>query len=351
MPGLPDSSPWCGGSLHTVGSPPWSRASGRAAGWSYCPNRACREPLFWYRRLRQKAAPVHGIPREVISVQAGARGGWTNARSKRVGVPDVHSMWTLPAAAAALRIVRSERPDAIMTTSPEESSHLVGMIVAAVTGPPWVAEFRDGWRFQSLRGDLSDQPVRRAVEHQMERLTCTRADALIGVTPPIADDLQARFGKGVWISNGWDDVDVDPAAEREAAQVLSPDAFNLLYTGTFSASRYSQSPGLPRRPWALARRSAGHTRHPAHDRRCPPPRERAAFADIPTVRLIPHQPRRFVLALQPHADALVLVTPPGDPSIATGKLFEYIGAARPIVALAAGTRRRASSPSSRSASW
>jgi glycosyltransferase involved in cell wall biosynthesis len=245
-------------------------------------------------------------------------------------------MWTLPAAAAALRIVRSERPDAIMTTSPEESSHLVGMIVSAVTGLPWVAEFRDGWRFQSLRGDLSDQPVRRAVEHRMEWLTCTRADALIGVTPPIADDLQARFGKGVWISNGWDDVDVDPAAEREAAQVLSPDAFNLLYTGTFSASRYSQSPGLLAAAMRLladqpATRGIRLTIVGAL-----PPRERAAFADIPTVRLIPHQPRRFVLALQPNADALVLVTPPGDPSIATGKLFEYIGAARPIVALAAG---------------
>jgi glycosyltransferase involved in cell wall biosynthesis len=243
-------------------------------------------------------------------------------------------MWTLPAAAAALRIIRSERPDAIMTTSPEESSHLAGIIVSAVTGLPWVAEFRDGWRYQPLHGDLADQPVRRAVENQMERLTCTRADALIGVTPPIADDLQARFGKGVWISNGWDDVDVDPAVEREAAQVLSPNAFNLLYTGTFSASKYTQSPRLLAAAMRLLSDQPATQGIQLTIVGALPPRERDEFADIPTVRVIPHRPRQFVLALQRRADALVLVTPRGDPSIATGKLFEYIGAARPILALA-----------------
>ena len=292
------------------------------------------EPLFWYRRLRKRAEPVDGVSRDVLSVEAGARGGWANALVQRLGVPDVHNMWVLPAAAAALRIVHAERPNAIMTTSPEESSHLVGMIVSAITGLPWVAEFRDGWRFQPLRGDLADKPVRRAVENRMERLVGRRADALIAVTPPIAEDLRARFGKGVWISNGWDDVSVDPTAEREAAEMLDPSAFNLVYTGTFSASKYSQSPEILA---AAMRLVYGH--QPSRNIRLTivgalTPHERDAFAAIPSVRLHPHRPRELVLALQRRADVLVLVTPPGDPSIATGKLWEYVGAARPILALA-----------------
>ncbi len=52
------------------------------------------------------------------------------------------------------------------------------------------------------------------------------------------------------------------------------------------------------------------------------------------VSFVPPVPRREAYQHQVDADALLLVTAPGVRSVATSKLYDYIGAGRPILALA-----------------
>ncbi|HTJ94787.1 MAG TPA: glycosyltransferase [Pararobbsia sp.] len=61
------------------------------------------------------------------------------------------------------------------------------------------------------------------------------------------------------------------------------------------------------------------------------------FVERGIVRVGGLLPRAQALAVQRRADVLLLVTAPGQASIATGKLFEYLGAGRPILALTKGT--------------
>src|SRR5204863_4182740 len=64
---------------------------------------------------------------------------------ERVLVPDKAVPWSTTAVPAAVRIVRRRRIDAIMTTSPPTSVHLIGAAVATATSRPWVADLRDSW--------------------------------------------------------------------------------------------------------------------------------------------------------------------------------------------------------------
>jgi glycosyltransferase involved in cell wall biosynthesis len=63
----------------------------------------------------------------------------------------------------------------------------------------------------------------------------------------------------------------------------------------------------------------------------------APLAGAGIVRLWGHQPRARALGFQQRADVLLLVTVPDQASIVTGKLFEYLAARKPILALTRGT--------------
>src|SRR5207302_222821 len=63
--------------------------------------------------------------------------------STRLLVPDENVTWNLTAIPTALRIVRQEGIDVVLTTSPPNSVHLIGATVKRVTGARWVADLRD----------------------------------------------------------------------------------------------------------------------------------------------------------------------------------------------------------------
>jgi hypothetical protein len=57
--------------------------------------------------------------------------------------PDSYAAWGKPALHAGLERVRKGGIDAVISTSPPETAHLVGEKIA---GPlPWIADFRDPW--------------------------------------------------------------------------------------------------------------------------------------------------------------------------------------------------------------
>ncbi|HNV21323.1 MAG TPA: glycosyl transferase family 1, partial [Candidatus Hydrogenedentes bacterium] len=103
------------------------------------------EPFALYNRLRGKPAdealPIGGV---------GQGGGGVAARLSQwvranLFVPDARIGWIPSAVSAAKRLVRHERIDAIITSSPPQTVHLIGRRAALATGLPWIADFRDPW--------------------------------------------------------------------------------------------------------------------------------------------------------------------------------------------------------------
>ena len=136
-------------------------------------------------------------------------------------VPDVQLLSWLPfAVAAARRLQRRHGFDAVITTSPIESAHLVGLALQR-QGVAWIADLRDGWRFEAPREEWPLAAQRRA-DDVLERLVVRRADAVVTVTEPLSADLRRRHGIVVeTITNGFDPDDAPPAPAAPAGRGAS----------------------------------------------------------------------------------------------------------------------------------
>ena len=72
----------------------------------------------------------------------------------KVFVPEaLVAAWAPFARSRALRLQRERRFDCVITSSPPESAHAVGMALHR-RGVPWVADIRDAWTFESLRPEF-----------------------------------------------------------------------------------------------------------------------------------------------------------------------------------------------------
>jgi glycosyltransferase involved in cell wall biosynthesis len=286
--------------------------------------------LAWVHRARylgpkgrKPAEELHGTQGLVrISRQAQLAG-------RRLLVPDENVSWNLTAIPAAIRIVRSEGIDAVVTTSPPSSVHLIGAAVKKATGVKWVADLRDSLVAHPHRH--AERLLVRAKEqgeHAVARLVARNADAITCVSDAIADELRAREPRGrvVTISNG-SDFDDFAGLERHAS-----DRFRLTHTGSFFGKRDP-------RPFLTALESSGLDDvvvrflgdFRSSDREWA---ETRSLGD--RLELIPYAARRRSLELQRDSEALLLLIPDAGgrgKGVLSGKVFEYLAAERPILAV------------------
>lgn len=251
-----------------------------------------------------------------------------------VVVPDAYLLsWGLRAATIARRLIRERNIDCLVTSGPPHSVHLIGLLLGR-RRPPWIADFRDGWRYESLRPPWPTA-VQEKIDQNAERSVVRRASAVVGVTKPIANDLAQRGNvRAFHVSNGWDPR-LGPLLREATFPHLDSDRVNIVHTGQLSGLR-GRDPRPLFRALELVREAS-----PEMARRL-----RLVLAGrlhAGELELVPkatetvhlgHLDPMASLALQREADALLLLTSTGHPSQATGKLYEYLAAGRPIIALA-----------------
>lgn len=260
----------------------------------------------------------------------------------RVIVPEPLALAWAPFARRAGRKLIGERQfDCVISSSPPESAHLVARATARDAAVPWVADIRDAWTFESLRPEFPTAAQQR-LDKRLERRTLSAADAVVCVSRPAADDLRARkIADPLVIANGWDPDSGDAADPAASPGVeLDSDRFSLAYTGRFGS--YGRDP----RPLLDALATLADE-HPAEAARLElviagplTDEERPLFsANVDPARIVlaGSLPRAGSLALQRAADALLLIAQPTRSQLPNYKLFEYLQAGRPILALAAGT--------------
>jgi glycosyltransferase involved in cell wall biosynthesis len=244
--------------------------------------------------------------------------------------------WLPFARSRALALARLRSFDCVVTSSPPESAHAIGMALHR-RGTPWLADVRDGWTFEPLRPEYPTEPQRR-LDRWLERRWLGSADAVVGVAEPAVADLRRRgIAEPLLITNGWDpDVAPEPG---EPTGLLDPDRVSFVYTGRFGS--YGRDPkGLVEGLARLAREQPDEASRLELVIAGPLTEAEARLfeTDVAPARIL-HAgslKREQALALQREADALLLVAQPTRSQLLNIKVFEYLASGRPILALADG---------------
>ncbi len=293
------------------------------------------------RDLQNVRARLGGHSRVDSLFDSDSYSGRPHVLSKLI-VPEPLAVAWAPFARRAAFAAHRKRPfDCVLSTSPPESAHTIGHALHR-RGVPWVADVRDAWSFEPLRPPFPTAPQRR-LDEWLERTRLGAADRVVCVSEPAAADLRERgIADPVVIANAWDpDQDPGPEAGSAAAGLLDAGRITLLYTGRFGSFGRDPAPfveGLAR----LARsspRSAGRLEVAIAGPLQPQERALLERSDLQPIKvtLLGSLERETSLALQRRADALLILAQPARSQLVNFKLFEYLAAGTPILALAAGT--------------
>jgi colanic acid biosynthesis glycosyl transferase WcaI len=135
----------------------------------------------------------------------------------------------------------SRRADVVLATSPPLSVGVVGGLLSARHGAPWVLDVRDLWpdiavEMGELRGDRVIRAV-ESIEHRLYR----GAGAIVTTTEPIKRKIERRGGVGKVsvIANGTTAVWLDVASTDpdRAALDLPHDRFVWTYAGNLGSAQ------------------------------------------------------------------------------------------------------------------
>jgi glycosyltransferase involved in cell wall biosynthesis len=283
----------------------------------------------WVHRARY-LGPKGRRPAEELHGTQGLERATVQARlfARRLLVPDENVSWNLTAIPAAIRIARAEGIDAIITTSPPNSIHLVGATVKRTLGIPWIADLRDSiGAHPHRRSESLAVRTKERADTAVAQLVARNADAIVAAAESIAEEARTLSPKGrvVTIANG---SDFDDFAGLE---YKPGDRFRITHTGSFFGKR---DPKQFLRALAdsgledVVARFVGDFR--SSDREFA---ESLGLGD--RLELLDYVPRRRSLALQRDSEALLLLIPEAagrGKGVLSGKVFEYLAAERPILA-------------------
>jgi hypothetical protein len=273
----------------------------------------------------------------------GRRGRTSSTRSSRgfgivrraaaaVLVPDSYVGWYPFAVRAALEVARSEPVDAVFSTSPPESTHLVARTVHRRTRLPWVADFRDPWMNLHLLDPASGW--HEQIHRRLERSVC--AEAHVVVTTKWHESYLRETYPNARVSrlpNGFD----GEALGGLDAVAPAPRPLRIVHAGMLTQHR-SATPFLEALANVLAAEPALRSeiavefigpREDANERSA----ARLALSDVATFRdPLPHA-EALHAARTAHIVLLVKHSDARYDGLVPGKLYEYIGLRRPILAL------------------
>src|SRR5438034_355073 len=219
-----------------------------------------RAPTQAFVHRARYLGPRARLPAEELHGLEGSERMLAQARLayRRVLLPEARVTWLPTAVPAAVRLVRREGIDAVITTSPPLSMNLIGASVKRLTGIPWVADLRDSVvQNADLRFEKRAVQAKEKALEQVVRVIARSADAVVAVSDPIADEVRGfdPAGEVRVIPNGCD-FDDFAGLEYHAGE-----RFRLTHTGSFFGKRNP-------RPFLQALASSGRRTRRRFARRC-----------------------------------------------------------------------------------
>ena len=252
--------------------------------------------------------------------------------------PDRWVSWKFDAIRQGLSLIREFRPDALWSTYPIATAHLIGAELSTRSELPWIADFRDPMAQEGFPADPKTWKSFKRVEEQVFQ----QATTCVFTTPGAARLYRARYPHAAnrveVIENGYDEesfASVEKSSVTRETRRSRP--ITLLHSGIVYPSERDPS-NLFEALGHLARENALATplfrirfRAPVHDKLI---RSLAAKNGVePWVECLPAVSYREALAEMLTADGLLVLQASNCNEQIPAKLYEYLRAGLPILAL------------------
>lgn len=292
------------------------------------------EPYNIYRQLFGKK----GEKINAGFISENKKSGWKEKLSIWIRgnclIPDPRKFWIKPSVRYLKKYLVENNIDTIITTGPPHSMHLIGLrLKKKIPHIRWVADFRDPWTKIDFYKDLRLNPISDYLHHRWERKVVSNADHVIVVSTEMYNDFRQLNPHNIQlITNGYDTDDIPkkrpPLDEK----------FTLSHIGTLNASRN------PHTLWevlselvkeddtfekSLQIQLIGKTDFSVLD-------SIDQYGLSPYLKNIAYLPHHEAIKYQQRSQLLLLLINrvASAKGILTGKLFEYMAAKRPILAIA-----------------
>lgn len=270
--------------------------------------------------------------------ETGKQKGWRKNLSVWIRgnffIPDARCWWVKPSVKYLKSYLKEHPVDAIISTGPPHSMHLIAMKLKEELGIPWIADFRDPWTEIDYYNELHLSRLADRKQHQLERGVLTKADMVVTVSPDGARRLGRLGSRNVrTIYNGFD---------RDDDLICVPtqsEKFTLTYLGVLSKIQ------SPNNLWqALGELVKEDDNFASNlrinmigqiDQSATASLQENGLADyVSFTSYIPHE--QVAQVHQSSTVLLLLLMPDSEPrakGLVTGKLFEYMASGRPILCI------------------
>lgn len=165
-------------------------------------------------------------------------------------IPDARKYWIRPSIRFLKKYLARHPVQAVITSGPPHSMHLVGLGLKKQTGIPWMADFRDPWTDIDFYDQLKLSRRADRKHRELEKAVLSKADAVVVIGPSMAEEFAKLMGKRPHvIPNGFDPDDFnrktehDNRPEKEKEADLDPELlqfkerFSILHLGAINRDR------------------------------------------------------------------------------------------------------------------
>jgi len=188
------------------------------------------EPFRWYNLLKGKTSK---------NASVGAIGLQSRSFFQRLAlyiranffIPDARVGWNRFAIKKARTIFKEHDIDAIISTGPPHSSHLIADALKKIYKKPWIADLRDPWTTVFYNTFFPRTESTKKKDKQLEDLVLKNADSVSVVSQGMLDEFSDRAKDISLIYNGFDDEDF------KQLKKVKNDKFTIAYVGNFKPNQ------------------------------------------------------------------------------------------------------------------
>ena len=248
-------------------------------------------------------------------------------------IPDPRRFWIKPSVGFLSDYLKENPVDAIITTGPPHSMHLIGMgLKKNFPSLPWVADFRDPWTNIDFYKDLNLTWFADKIHHKLEREVLQKADTVLVVSRGMEEEFALMKPKKLRvITNGYDESDV------QVGTLTLDGRFSISHIGTLNAARN------PRIVWKVLSEICAENVDFKKDLQIQLV-GKVDFSVLEDIQSYGLQEQLLKIDYLSHSEAIakqnssqvlmLLINQSGNAKgILTGKFFEYLAAKRPILAV------------------